>query len=76
MRISMFSLARRHESVDLEDYINRPEKISAADVNAIANEAGLQAVRENRYIILPKDFDRAYSKHVNKTSNEFLFYNH
>jgi 26S proteasome regulatory subunit T3 len=27
--------------VDLEDYVNRPEKISAADVSAICQEAGL-----------------------------------
>ena len=30
------------EDVDLEDYVNRPEKISAADIAAIAQEAGLQ----------------------------------
>ncbi|KAJ1461003.1 P-loop containing nucleoside triphosphate hydrolase protein [Pelagophyceae sp. CCMP2097] len=65
-----------HDTVDLEDYINRPEKISAADVSAISNEAGLMAVRENRYVVLPKDLDAAYRKHVTKTENDFAFYHH
>merc|ERR1711988_897216 len=59
------------EEVDLEDYVNRPEKISAADLSAICQEAGLQAVRENRYVILSKDFDKAYRKHTNKNEKEF-----
>merc|ERR1712196_443997 len=42
------------EEVDIEDYVNRPEKISCADVASICAEAGLQAVRENRYVVLPK----------------------
>ena len=62
------------EEVDLEDYVNRPEKISAADLSAICQEAGLQAVRENRYVILSKDFDKAYRKHTNKNEKEFEFY--
>merc|ERR1711908_184687 len=62
------------EEVDLEDYVNRPEKISAADLPAICQEAGLQAVRENRYVILSKDFDKAYRKHTNKIEKEFAFY--
>lgn len=63
------------ESVDLEDYVNRPEQISSADVSAICQEAGLQAVRENRYVILPKDFDNAYKKQINsKSERAFNFY--
>lgn len=62
------------EEVDLEDYVNRPEKISAADISAIAQEAGLQAVRENRYVVLGKDIDKAYKKHVNKHDTEHAFY--
>lgn len=62
------------QEVDLEDYVNRPEKISAADISAIAQEAGLQAVRENRYVVLPKDLDKAYKKHVNKHDTEHAFY--
>lgn len=51
------------EEVDLEDYISRPDPISAADVHAICQEAGMLAVRKNRYVILPKDFDEAYKVH-------------
>ena len=54
--------------------MNRPERVSAADCSAIANEAGLHAVRENRYVVLPKDLDAAYKKHVNKASTDFAFY--
>jgi len=64
------------ETVDLEDYVNRPERVSASDVAAIANEAGLHAVRENRYVVLPKDLDAAYKKHVNKADTDFAFYTH
>ena len=47
------------DEIDLEDYVNRSEKVSSADISAICSEAGLQAVRENRYVVLPKDFDQA-----------------
>jgi 26S proteasome regulatory subunit T3 len=49
-----------NEEVDLEDYVSRPEKISCADIHAICQEAGMQAVRKNRYVILPKDFEKGY----------------
>lgn len=62
------------DDVDLEDYVNRPDKISAAEISSIAQEAGMQAVRRNRYVILPKDFDEAYKKVVKKTDKEFTFY--
>ena len=44
------------DDVDLEDFVARPEKISAADIASICSEAGLQAVRNNRYVVLAKDF--------------------
>jgi len=62
------------EEVDLEDFVSRPEKISAADIQAITQEAGMQAVRKNRYVILPKDFEKAYKKVVKKRDTEFDFY--
>ena len=62
------------EEVDLEDYVNRPDKISAADISSICQEAGMQAVRRNRYVILPKDFDEAYRNKVKKADKEFSFY--
>lgn len=62
------------EDVDLEDFVSRPEKISAADIQCICQEAGMQAVRKNRYVILPKDFEKAYKKAVKKRDTEFAFY--
>lgn len=62
------------DEVDLEDYVNRPDKISAAEISSICQEAGMQAVRKNRYVILAKDFDEAYKKCVKKAEKEFTFY--
>lgn len=62
------------DDVDLEDFVSRPEKISAAEIAAICAEAGLQAVRQNRYVILTKDFEEGYKKHANKADQEFAFY--
>lgn len=62
------------DEVDLEDFVSRPEKISAAEISAICQEAGLQAVRKNRYVILTKDFEESYRKHVKKADTEFEFY--
>eukprot|EP01036_Dinobryon_divergens_P024778 gene24778-33256_t len=62
------------DEVDLEDYVNRPDKISAAEISSICQEAGMQAVRKNRYVILPRDFDEAYKKCVKKADKEFTFY--
>lgn len=62
------------EEVDLEDFVSRPEKTSAADIQSICQEAGMQAVRKNRYVILPKDFEKAYKKVVKKRDTEFDFY--
>eukprot|EP00636_Phaeomonas_parva_P008774 CAMPEP_0118865610 /NCGR_PEP_ID=MMETSP1163-20130328/9804_1 /TAXON_ID=124430 /ORGANISM="Phaeomonas parva, Strain CCMP2877" /LENGTH=411 /DNA_ID=CAMNT_0006799851 /DNA_START=220 /DNA_END=1455 /DNA_ORIENTATION=- len=63
------------DDVDLEDYVNRAEKISAADISSICQEAGMQAVRANRYVIVPKDFETAYKKAVGmKNQKEYAFY--
>ncbi len=63
-----------HEEVDLEDYVQRPEKLSAAEITAICQEAGLHAVRANRYVIMSKDFDKAYKNNTKKAEKEFSFY--
>merc|ERR1719433_1277854 len=62
------------EEVDLEDYVARPDRISGADINAICQEAGMQAVRENRYIVLPKDFEKGYKNNIKKDETEHEFY--
>jgi len=62
------------EEVDLEDFVSRPDKISAAEIHSICQEAGLQAVRKNRYVILPKDLEKGYKANVKKSDTEFQFY--
>lgn len=52
--------------VDLEDFVGRPDRISAADIASICQAAGLQAVRKNRYVILPADFEEAWKQTVKK----------
>ena len=62
------------DEVDLEDYVARPEKITGADINAICQEAGMHAIRENRYVILPKDFEKGYKNNMKKDEQELDFY--
>ncbi|PSC75793.1 26S protease regulatory subunit 6B-like protein [Micractinium conductrix] len=62
------------EEVDLEDYVARPDKINNAEIASICQEAGMLAVRKNRYVILPKDFEKAYKNVVRKTTDSFEFY--
>jgi len=62
------------EEVDLEDYVSRPDRISAAEITSICQEAGMHAVRKNRYVILPKDFEKGYRTVVHKSTDEFAFY--
>uniref|UniRef100_A0A1I7UWD7 26S proteasome regulatory subunit 6B n=1 Tax=Caenorhabditis tropicalis TaxID=1561998 RepID=A0A1I7UWD7_9PELO len=63
-----------NDDIDLEDWVARPDKISGADINAICQEAGMQAVRENRYVVLTKDFEKAYKSVVKKETDQFEFY--
>ena len=37
-------------------------------------QAWIQAVQENRYIILAKDFEKAYKKAIKKDNQEHDFY--
>jgi len=62
------------DDVDLEDYVARPDRISGADINAICQEAGMHAVRQNRYIVLNKDFEKAYKNNVKKDETDYEFY--
>jgi 26S proteasome regulatory subunit T3 len=62
------------EEVDLEDYVSRPNKISAAEISAICQEAGMQAVQKNHFVILPKDFEKGYRSNIKKSDTDFEFY--
>lgn len=62
------------DEVDLEDFVSRPDKLCAADISAVCQEAGLQAVRKNRYVVLQKDFEKGYKANVKQANDEFSFY--
>ncbi|PVV02224.1 hypothetical protein BB560_003328 [Smittium megazygosporum] len=62
------------EEVDLEDFISRPDKLSGADIASICQEAGMHAVRKNRYVILTSDLEKGYKSNVKKSDLDFEFY--
>ena len=83
------------EDVDLESFVARPDKLSGAEIASICLEAGMQAVRKNRYaaaplastplfccqgdtaaryIILQKDFDKAFKVVLKKDNDDYQFY--
>ncbi|KAF9209698.1 26S proteasome regulatory subunit 6B [Haplosporangium sp. Z 27] len=62
------------DEVDLEDFVSRPDKLSGAEIAAICQEAGMHAVRKNRYVILAKDLEKGYKSNVKKTDTDFEFY--
>jgi len=43
-------------------------------ISAIYQDAGMQAVQKNHYVILPKDFERGYRSNVKKSDTDFEFY--
>ncbi len=61
--------------VDLETFVSRTEKISAADIQAICQEAGMQAVRKNRYVVMHKDFEKSYKIILKRSKKDLAFYN-
>ncbi len=54
--------------------VSRPDKLSGAEIAAICQEAGMQAVRKNRYVILSKDIEKGYKNNVKKNETEMEFY--
>ncbi|KXS19216.1 26S proteasome subunit P45 [Gonapodya prolifera JEL478] len=62
------------EEVDLEDFVSRPDRLSGAEIAAICQEAGMHAVRKNRYVILTKDLEKGYKANVKKGDTDFQFY--
>ncbi|KAJ1678562.1 26S proteasome regulatory subunit 6B [Spiromyces aspiralis] len=62
------------KDVDLEDLVNRPDKLSGADIAAICQEAGMQAVRNNRYVVTAEDLEKGYKAHLKKNEDGFNFY--
>lgn len=60
----------RHAGTSLR---SRPSCASAASRDQCFRST--QAVRKNRYVILPKDMEKAYKTVVRKSGNDFEFYN-
>ncbi|CEF66325.1 RE01104p [Strongyloides ratti] len=60
--------------VDLEYFVSLPDKISAAEIRNIATEAGMRAIRSNRYSVTAKDFQDAYIAVTKKCNEELNFY--
>ena len=54
---------------DLDTLISRNDPLSGAIITAIMQEAGLRAIRKNRYVILQSDLEEAYAAQV-KTSDD------
>lgn len=52
------------EDLNIEIFINRKEKLTGAIISAICQEAGIQAIRKNRYRITQKDFEISYRLNV------------
>ena len=60
--------------VQLESFVDRPEQLSPAEITAVCQEAGLHAVRANRYVVLHSDFEKAYRNNTKKAGAAFDFY--
>lgn len=48
------------KSVDFEVFVQKNVKISGADVAQICREAGMHAVRENRFVVNQSDFEHSW----------------
>ena len=60
-----------HLSMAVEN--NNCDFIINVDVD-ICLQAGMQAVRENRYVVLSKDFEKGYKNNIKKDETEHEFY--
>ena len=59
--------------VELDSLIIRNDPLSGAIIAAIMQEAGLRAVRKNRYNIIQSDLDEAYSSQVKGEAGDIKF---
>lgn len=62
--------------VDLDSLIVRNEPLSGAIIAAIMQEAGLRAIRKNRYNVIQSDLEDAYSAQVKsgQDTDRYVFY--
>ena len=64
-----------NEDVDIEYFVVKQEKLSGAVIAAICQEAGIQAIRRNRYVVTQSDFLISYKLNVGLPINVPAFYN-
>ena len=77
-------LRRSVSAVECTDAALRGQRLSAHRAQAqgwlrctlteLTQTHCLQAVRKNRYVILPKDIEKGYKSNVKKSDNDFDFY--
>lgn len=62
------------DDVDLEVLVNKNQQVTGAEINAICQEAGMQAVRKNQYIINQRNFEKAFKMVMSRSKRDYLFY--
>ncbi|TIB37359.1 hypothetical protein E3P86_02221 [Wallemia ichthyophaga] len=60
--------------VDLEDFVSRPDRISCAEISSILQGSGMNAIRNNSYVVLTPHIEEAYSSVVKKSDDTLEFY--
>jgi len=58
------------KDVDFEVFVAKNEKLSGADIKSVCVEAGMNAIRGNRFIVTHADFEAAYKVVVGKRVKE------
>jgi proteasome regulatory subunit len=65
-RVAIFKIHTKRmnfdESINLEELASRSDGATGADIKAVATEAGMFAIRENRDIVSMIDFEKALTK--------------
>ena len=60
--------------VDLEDFVSRPDKVSSAEVASILQGSGMNAIRNNSYVVLTPHIEESYGSVVKRTDDTHDFY--
>lgn len=58
------------KDVDFEVFVSKTQKVSGADIDQVCREAGMQAVRENRFIVTQADFEKAWEVTIGRRKND------
>ena len=61
--------------VDIDEIASKVDDLSGAEIHSVCQEAGMQAVRDNRYVVMNKDFEKAFKSVCKKEEQLPEFYN-